>query len=68
MTGRLAAPPHPAPARPVADTPALRRRYRLARLDIKASPYLFVSPYFLLFALFGLFPLGFTVWVSLHRW
>ncbi|ADD45901.1 carbohydrate ABC transporter permease [Stackebrandtia nassauensis] len=42
---------------------------RLAsRLDHRGSPYLFVSPYFLLFAAFGLFPLGFTLWVSLHRW
>ncbi|HZE41518.1 MAG TPA: sugar ABC transporter permease [Stackebrandtia sp.] len=39
-----------------------------ARADLKASPYLFVSPYFLLFALFGLFPLGFTLWVSLYNW
>lgn len=35
---------------------------------MKTAPYLFVSPYFLLFAIFGLFPLGFTAWVSLHRW
>ncbi|MFS8498582.1 MAG: sugar ABC transporter permease [Micromonosporaceae bacterium] len=69
MTGRLAAPPQPVSARAAADTPAaLRRHYRLSRWDLKASPYLFVAPYFLLFALFGLFPLGFTVWVSLHRW
>jgi cellobiose transport system permease protein len=27
-----------------------------------------VSPYFILFAVFGLFPLGFTLWVSLHDW
>jgi len=36
--------------------------------DLKAAPYLLVSPYFVLFAIFGLFPLGFTVWVSLHDW
>ncbi len=36
--------------------------------DLKAAPYLLVSPYFILFAIFGLFPLGFTVWVSLHDW
>ncbi|MGH8794061.1 MAG: carbohydrate ABC transporter permease [Stackebrandtia sp.] len=39
-----------------------------ARFDLRAAPYLLVSPYFLLFAVFGLFPLGFTLWVSLHRW
>ncbi|MDX6743370.1 sugar ABC transporter permease [Actinocorallia sp. A-T 12471] len=37
-------------------------------LDLKAAPYLLVSPYFILFAIFGLFPLCFTVWVSLHDW
>lgn len=28
----------------------------------------FVSPYFLVFAAFGLFPMVFTLWVSLHDW
>lgn len=39
-----------------------------AWLDLRAAPYLFVSPYFILFSIFGLFPLGFTFWVSLHDW
>ncbi|MFN8191285.1 MAG: sugar ABC transporter permease [Nocardioidaceae bacterium] len=30
--------------------------------------YLFVSPYFLVFGMFGLFPIAFTLWVSLHDW
>ncbi|NUT44121.1 MAG: sugar ABC transporter permease [Thermoactinospora sp.] len=47
--------------------PPVRRSF-LSRLDIHAAPYLFVSPYFVLFALFGLFPLVFTAWVSLHDW
>ncbi|KUP96087.1 ABC transporter permease [Thermobifida cellulosilytica TB100] len=38
------------------------------RLDLKVSPYLFISPFFILFAIFGLFPLVYTVWVSLHDW
>ncbi|WP_062433318.1 carbohydrate ABC transporter permease [Herbidospora daliensis] len=37
-------------------------------LDLRATPYLFVSPYFILFAIFGVFPLIFTAWVSLHDW
>jgi cellobiose transport system permease protein len=37
-------------------------------LDTHAAGYLLVSPYFLVFAVFGLFPLGFTFWVSLHDW
>jgi cellobiose transport system permease protein len=35
---------------------------------MKVSPYLFVSPFFILFAIFGAFPLVFTFWVSLHEW
>jgi cellobiose transport system permease protein len=30
--------------------------------------YAFISPFFILFAIFGLFPLLFTFWVSLHDW
>jgi len=43
-------------------------RSRLTRWDMRYAPYLFVSPYFILFAIFGLFPLGYTLWVSLHDW
>nr|WP_241661139.1 sugar ABC transporter permease [Thermomonospora catenispora] len=35
---------------------------------MKFSPYLFVSPYFLLFAAFGAFPMLYTLWVALHDW
>ncbi len=41
---------------------------RLNRLDMKVSPYLFISPFFLLFILVGLFPLAYTAVVSLHDW
>ncbi|MDA8372320.1 MAG: sugar ABC transporter permease [Nocardiopsaceae bacterium] len=37
-------------------------------MDLKASPYLFIAPFFLLFGAFGLFPLLYTVWVSFHEW
>jgi cellobiose transport system permease protein len=40
-------------------------RGRLHRLDAKASPYLYIAPFFLLFIIFGLFPLGYTAYVSL---
>ncbi|MFD5764657.1 carbohydrate ABC transporter permease [Streptomyces sp. NPDC127049] len=33
-----------------------------------ALPYLFVAPFFLLFAVFGAYPLLQTFWVSLHDW
>ena len=41
-------------------------RMRLTRLDQRFSPYAYVSPFFLLFIAFGLFPLVYTAWVSLH--
>ncbi|MFI6641925.1 carbohydrate ABC transporter permease [Streptomyces sp. NPDC050504] len=43
------------------------RRSRRYRRDVKWSPYAFVAPFFLFFAAFGLFPLLYTGWASLHR-
>jgi cellobiose transport system permease protein len=40
----------------------------LSRWDHKGAPYAFVSPFFLIFAVFGAFPLLYTFWVSLHAW
>jgi cellobiose transport system permease protein len=52
-------------------TPAQRRRRarpgRGPRGE-QVAGYAFVSPFFLVFAVFGLFPLLFTFWVSLHDW
>jgi cellobiose transport system permease protein len=42
-------------------------RSRFYRWDVKGSPYAFVSPFFLFFAAFGLFPLIYTAYVSLYR-
>jgi cellobiose transport system permease protein len=41
---------------------------RLSRWDVKVSPYLYVSPFFIIFAITGLFPLLYTAWVSVHDW
>jgi cellobiose transport system permease protein len=46
----------------------LARRTRRNAWDQKLSPYLYISPFFLLFALVGLFPLVYTAWVSVHDW
>lgn len=46
---------------------AARRAWR-ARFDVHSSPYLYVAPFFVLFGVFGLFPLAYTFWVSLHDW
>lgn len=43
-------------------------RQRLSRFDVKASPYLYISPFFILFFIVGLFPLAYTAWVSVHEW
>jgi len=43
-------------------------RRRLAWLDIKGTPYLYVAPFFILFAIFGLYPLGYTFYVSTRNW
>lgn len=47
-----------------------RRSFRqwLSWFDLKASPYFYISPFFLLFGLVGLFPLVYTFWVALHKW
>jgi len=41
---------------------------RLSRFDVKASPYFYVAPFFVLFGLVGLFPLVYTFVVSLNNW
>lgn len=55
----------PAPPRP-SRRQAVREQ--LARADVKLSPYAYIAPFFALFVAFGLFPLGYTFWVSLHDW
>ena len=42
--------------------------HRLSRWDVRFSPYLYISPFFVVFALVGLFPLLYTAWVSVHDW
>lgn len=41
---------------------------RLSRWDLKLSPYLYISPFFILFFVTGLFPLVYTGWVAVHDW
>jgi cellobiose transport system permease protein len=48
-------------------TPSQGRTFR-SWFDLRAMPYALVSPYFLLFAAFGLFPLGFTLYYSLFKY
>lgn len=53
------------------DARGIRRialNHRLSRWDVRLSPYLYISPFFILFGLVGLFPLLYTAWVSVHDW
>jgi len=59
----------------LADTPVVSStpqykptRFRLLDLRESATGCLFVLPAFLIIGLFGLFPIGFSVYVSLHKW
>ncbi|WP_298590446.1 carbohydrate ABC transporter permease [uncultured Kocuria sp.] len=56
------------PQRPPEAVRRLAFSQRLSKWDVKLSPYLYISPFFVLFALTGLFPLLYTAWVSLHDW
>ncbi|BCB82556.1 sugar ABC transporter permease [Phytohabitans flavus] len=49
-------------------SPGRRARYRFARWDLKYSPYLYIAPFFVLFGIFGLYPMVWTFWMSLHDW
>jgi cellobiose transport system permease protein len=72
----------PAPPLPASGPPAAERgqghpdgdrrergpvRRALSRLDSSAMPYLLVAPFFVLFGVFGLFPIGYTFWLSLSK-
>ena len=59
------------PSLPPEGTKGVRRlafSQQVSKWDVKLSPYLYISPFFLLFAVTGLFPLVYTAWVSLHNW
>jgi cellobiose transport system permease protein len=69
-SGSAASPRGEGDAAPAAfrhDERTARRRSRRYQRDVKWSPYAFVSPFFLFFVAFGLFPLLYTGWASLHR-
>jgi cellobiose transport system permease protein len=53
------APGTPLPSRP--------KRVRLGARE-RLAPYLYIAPFFVIFAVFGLFPLIFTFYISLFDW
>ncbi|ADL45218.1 sugar ABC transporter permease [Micromonospora aurantiaca] len=58
-----AAPPEPGAPRAARHT--RRRAASMTRLDLKYSPYLYVLPFFVIFAVFGVYPIAYTVWIAL---
>ncbi|MEH1013000.1 sugar ABC transporter permease [Micromonospora sp. CPCC 206060] len=61
-----AAPPGPGgPPRAGSTTHRASRRPSLTRIDLTYSPYLYVLPFFALFAVFGAYPIAYTVWIAL---
>ncbi|MGW2093163.1 carbohydrate ABC transporter permease [Promicromonospora sukumoe] len=65
LTPQRSAPGSGAPER---ESRRLGFSQRLGRWDVKLSPYLYISPFFILFAVTGLFPLAYTAYVSVHDW
>ncbi|MBH0131338.1 carbohydrate ABC transporter permease [Salinibacterium sp. NK8237] len=43
-------------------------RQKLSNFDYKVSPFLYIAPFFILFALIGIFPIVYTLNVSLYDW
>lgn len=43
-------------------------RQRRGRWDVKYSPYLYIAPFFLVFAITGLFPILYTAFISMQDW
>ncbi len=70
VTDRVQSPPPDTNQRASRDKSVKRLAFsqKVSKWDVKLSPYIYISPFFLLFAITGLFPLLYTAWVSLHNW
>jgi cellobiose transport system permease protein len=58
------APPEPSEKR----VRVLSFSQKLSRWDLKVSPYLYISPFFIMFAIVGLFPIAYTAVISFMEW
>lgn len=52
----------------VKQRPPLPLSVRLDKFQRRYAPYFFISPFFILFAVFGLFPIVFSIYLSLQHW
>lgn len=48
--------------------PKTDRQMRWSKLQRRWAPYVFISPFFILFLVFGLYPTLFSLFISLHKW
>jgi lactose/L-arabinose transport system permease protein len=48
--------------------PARSRARRVRRVWSYRWPLLFISPFFVLFAIFFVYPIGYSLWLSFHEW
>jgi cellobiose transport system permease protein len=60
----------PAPSAPAGSPQPPKRRatLRLGRFDLKVSPYLYVAPFFIVFGVFGAYPMFKTLYMSFTDW
>ena len=68
MSATVTAPATPAPAGRKKPKPASRTVRVRSSLAERIAPYAYVAPFFIIFIIFGLFPLLFTFYVSLFDW
>ena len=64
---KLGGPPEPS-ARAARAPKRIALSHRVSRWDFKLSPYLYISPFFILFIVIGLFPIGYTAVISFMDW
>ncbi|MCK8608190.1 carbohydrate ABC transporter permease [Agromyces sp. C10] len=68
MTATATRPPAAPTSGPPRQPRVISFSQRLSRWDLKVSPYLYISPFFIMFAIVGLFPIAFTAVISFMDW
>jgi cellobiose transport system permease protein len=58
----------PNPNRPGRAPRVISFSQRLSRWDLRVSPYLYISPFFIMFLVVGIFPIAFTAVISFMDW
>jgi cellobiose transport system permease protein len=58
----------PAPKAPAGPPRPRRTGFRLGGFDLKVSPYLYIAPFFIVFGVFGAYPMFKTLYMSFMDW